>query len=114
VRENLKKGRPAESQFAKWVPEAIRLRKETRLGWQKIAEQLSERVGIKIPKSSLHRICQTWLKAEQKRAALPDVTPTRNPPQGRGVSSPNLSPFSSQDDFEEGPKKLIVKTRKNS
>lgn len=122
---NLSKGRPAESQFAKWVPEAIQLRKQTRLGWQQIAEKLSERDGIKIPKSSLYRICQTWLRAEKKRSALPDVSLSQNPQQGRGVISTispvdfprpisKTQPLADRLDESARPPKLEIKIMKNS
>jgi hypothetical protein len=122
---NLIKGRPAESQFAKWAIEAIHLKKTTGLSWKRIAEKLSGREGIKIPKSSLHDICQTWLKAEKKRSALPDLSRSVNPPQGRGVVPTHLpvnfprppseaSTLTDRLDESARPPKLEIKIMRNS
>jgi hypothetical protein len=126
VQGNLKHGRSAESQFARWIPEAIQLRKKTHLSWQKIAEKFSERDGVRIPKSSLYRICQTWLKSEQKRSALPDVSARIDGPQGRALSPSNpvknsprqtsstaLSVADSLDESARAPS-LKIKIMKNS
>ena len=96
------------------IPDAIEIRKRTGATWREIAQQFSEREGIKIPYSSLYEVSRTWIKRRRELDALPDPQPTQAEQQGRGVSAAEAieTPLAT-DDFEDGPRKLIVKTRKN-
>lgn len=106
--------RPPKSKLAGLIPDAIEIRKRTGATWREIAQQLSEREGIKIPYSSLYEVSRTWIKRRRELDALPDPQPTQAEQQGRGVSAAEAieTPLAT-DDFEDGPRKLIVKTRKN-
>lgn len=106
--------RPPKSKLAGLIPDAIEIRKRTGATWREIAQQLSEREGIKIPYSSLYEVSRTWIKRRRELDALPDPPPPADGPQGRGVSAAEVivTPLAAAD-FEDGPKKLIVKTRKN-
>ncbi|HEX7261128.1 MAG TPA: hypothetical protein VF258_04880 [Luteolibacter sp.] len=106
--------KPPKSRLAELIPDAIEIRKSTGATWREIARQLSEREGINIPCSSLYGVSITWIKRRRELDELPDPKPTRTEPQGRGVSVPEavVTPVGT-DDFEDTPRKLIVKTRKN-
>lgn len=103
-----------KSRLAGLIPDAIEIRKSTGATWREIAQQLSEREGINIPCSSLYGVSITWIKKRRELDELPDPQPTRAEPQGRGVSALEavVTPL-ADDDFEDAPRKLIVKTRKN-
>ena len=106
--------RPPKSRLAELIPDAIGIRKRTGATWRAIAQQLSEREGIRIPHSSLYEVSRTWIKKRRELDFLPDPQKTCPDEQGRGGSArETLQTPSALVDFEDGPRKLIVKTRKN-
>ena len=121
--ENLRRGIPFKSKYAKFVPEAIALRKSTDDTWDEIATMLSKKHGVEIPKSSLHRAVVVRLSALEKRKKLPDLqlrtdAPTEvpsSPPlqqEKQHSKTPISEDFDDLSDFGDDNPKIKINRRK--
>lgn len=100
--KNLKRGIPFRSKYSKYVEEAIGLRKSSEATWREIAQTLSEKHGVKIPTSSLHRAVEVRLRMFRERQQLPDLdAQSETPSQIREEAATRLAPAPVTDDLDD-------------